>query len=91
MPRPSEKLAEEGAEHFEAQFCTACHGLIAENARSSVPDLRLASAQTHEQIAAIILGGSRRNKGMPSFPHISFEEMKAIQAYILEKGLGRVR
>lgn len=84
LPRPDAKLAAEGAEYFDAELCTACHGLGVENARSSIPDLRLASAQTHAQFPAIVLGGARRDKGMPSFPHITAQELKALQAHILE-------
>lgn len=83
--RPDAKLAKDGGQYFDAQFCTTCHGLEAENARSSVPDLRMANGQTHEQFAAIVLGGLRRDKGMPAFPQLPLTELKAIQAYILDR------
>jgi quinohemoprotein ethanol dehydrogenase len=51
-----------------------------------VPDLRRASAQTHKEFAAIVLGGLRRDKGMPMFAGlITIEELNAIQAFILSQ------
>jgi mono/diheme cytochrome c family protein len=83
LPRPAADVAKRGGVYFEAEFCIDCHGIGVESVGSSIPDLRMASAQTHAQIAAIVLGGLRRDKGMPSFPTIPIEELKAIQAYIL--------
>jgi quinohemoprotein ethanol dehydrogenase len=85
LPRPDAKLASDGQEYFDAEFCTACHGLAVESGRSSVPDLRFASTQTHEQLAAIVIGGARRDKGMPGFPNISSDELRMLQAYILDE------
>ncbi|MDB6105834.1 MAG: luh [Gammaproteobacteria bacterium] len=85
LPRPSAALAKQGGVYFENEFCVDCHGIGAENARSSILDLRLASAQTHQQLPAIVLGGLRRDKGMPAFPNLPVEELKAIQAFILSE------
>jgi quinohemoprotein ethanol dehydrogenase len=50
------------------------------------PDLRTASAETHEQWDAIVRGGIRTHKGMPSFADaVSLEDAKAIQAYVLDR------
>jgi quinohemoprotein ethanol dehydrogenase len=78
-------LAKQGGVYFENEFCVDCHGIDAEDARSSIPDLRLASAQTHQQLPAIVLGGLRRDKGMPAFPNLPIEELNAIQAFILNE------
>lgn len=85
LPRSDPQLAKSGAQYFEAHFCTTCHGLEAENARSSVPDLRMATAQTHQLFPGIVLGGLRRDKGMPGFPDLPLTELQAIQAYILDR------
>lgn len=85
LPRQPESIAKEGGVYFEANWCVGCHGHGVENVRSSIPDLRLASAQTHEQFAAIVLGGARRDKGMPSFPTLTPDELKALQAYIINE------
>jgi quinohemoprotein ethanol dehydrogenase len=78
-------LAKQGGVYFENEFCVDCHGIGAENARSSILDLRLASAQTHQQLPAIVLGGLRRDKGMPAFPNLPVKELEAIQAFILNE------
>jgi PQQ-dependent dehydrogenase (methanol/ethanol family) len=85
LPRPPAALAKQGAVYFEAEFCVDCHGLEAEDARSSIPDLRLASAKTHQLLPAIVMGGLYKEKGMPPFPTISPDELKAIQAFILNE------
>jgi mono/diheme cytochrome c family protein len=84
LPRPSADLVKAGKVHFEAGLCASCHGTEVESARSSIPDLRLATAQTHAQFAAIVLG-ARRHKGMPAFPTLSLDQIKAIQAYVLDE------
>jgi len=66
-----------------ATFCRACHGVDAV-AGSGVPDLRYATAQVHQQFAAIVLGGARESRGMPSFSDLlTREQVRAIQAYAL--------
>jgi PQQ-dependent dehydrogenase (methanol/ethanol family) len=89
MPRPPlarmpREQVESGAHEWEAQGCSFCHGLGAVSVGGSVPDLRYASAQTHEEFAAIVAGGSRFQKGMPPFPQITVEQLNALRAYILD-------
>jgi quinohemoprotein ethanol dehydrogenase len=64
--------------------CAGCHG---DNAIAGpLPDLRYASAQTLEGIQAIVLGGARASRGMPSFQKIlNPEQVRAIQAYIVSR------
>jgi quinohemoprotein ethanol dehydrogenase len=50
----------------------------------SVPDLRRASAQTHDLFAGIVIGGLYKDKGMPPFHEISMPDLEAVQAYILK-------
>jgi quinohemoprotein ethanol dehydrogenase len=78
-------LAKKGAVYFEAEFCVDCHGIGAEDASSSIPDLRRASAATHASLPAIVIGGLRRDKGMPQFSHLPMNELTAIQAFILNE------
>ncbi|MBL8266003.1 PQQ-binding-like beta-propeller repeat protein [Steroidobacter sp.] len=85
LPRQPVELAKKGAEYFEAEWCVGCHGHGAENVRSSIPDLRLSSPQTHQQFEAIVRGGLRRNNGMPAFPHLSAEHLQAIQAHVINE------
>ena len=85
LPRASEKLVSQGHLLYQTNACIACHGIDVENVRSSIPDLRYASAETHRDIAAIVLGGTRVSNGMPAYPQMTQEELTALQAYILDR------
>jgi mono/diheme cytochrome c family protein len=66
-------------------FCFYCHGVNVV-AGASIPDLRYASAQTHQQFEAIVLGGARESRGMPSFKDaLKRDQIRAIQAYVLSR------
>ena len=46
----------------------------------------MASAETHNTFAAIVLGGLRKDKGMPVFAgSIKADELPALEAYILQQ------
>jgi PQQ-dependent dehydrogenase (methanol/ethanol family) len=88
-PRPdSAALVQTGRMLFAARGCEDCHGpgAVRQVGPDTVPDLRRASAQTHDEFAAIVLGGLRRDKGMPVFAgQITPEELSALQAFILDQ------
>ena len=64
--------------------CAACHGANA--VAGPMPDLRYASTQTLEGIQAIVLGGARASRGMPSFRKIlTADQVRTIQAYIVSR------
>jgi len=68
-----------------SHFCLYCHGVMAV-AGGGVPDLRYATAQTHQQFEAIVLGGVRESRGMPSFKDVlKRDQVRAIQAYVLSR------
>jgi quinohemoprotein ethanol dehydrogenase len=68
-----------------AKYCFYCHGVGAVSS-SAVPDLRYASAGTHRQFASIVLGGVRREAGMPSFGDtLQLEQVRMIEAYVLSR------
>lgn len=68
-----------------ASNCFSCHGL-GTHASGLYPDLKTASAETHEEWDAIVRGGIRTAKGMPSFADVlSEDDAKAIQAYVLDR------
>jgi quinohemoprotein ethanol dehydrogenase len=72
-------------EFLFGQYCLPCHGVDAISG-SSVPDLRYASAETHQQFEAIVLGGAREPRGMPSFKDVlKRDQLRAIQAYVLSR------
>jgi glucose dehydrogenase len=65
--------------------CFYCHG-VGVVSSSGVPDLRYASAATHHQFESIVLGGARRQMGMPSFKDaLQPDQVRAIEAYILSR------
>ncbi|WP_232332828.1 PQQ-dependent dehydrogenase, methanol/ethanol family [Novosphingobium aquimarinum] len=66
-----------------ADHCAACHGA---RARGGVKDLRMMSRETHAEFQDIVIGGSRREKGMASFADIiSVPDAKAIHAYLIRR------
>ena len=67
-----------------ADNCSGCHGKKA--IAGPLPDLRYSSSATLKGIEAIVLGGSRATRGMPSFRQIlNVEQVHAIQAYIVSR------
>jgi quinohemoprotein ethanol dehydrogenase len=90
VPMPTFKLAaskaeiEEGRKLF-ANTCARCHGGEAISG-GSVPDLRYATDPTHEMFEEIVLGGARREFGMPSFTgDVTSAQVRLIHAYILDR------
>jgi PQQ-dependent dehydrogenase (methanol/ethanol family) len=67
------------------RYCFYCHG-VGVVSGSGVPDLRYASAETHHQFEAIVLGGARESRGMPSFHDaLKPDQVRAIQTYVLSQ------
>ena len=68
-----------------AETCFTCHGIGLQSS-GVYPDLRTASAETHEQWDAIVRGGIRTQKGMPSFADVvSADDARAVHAYVLDR------
>jgi PQQ-dependent dehydrogenase (methanol/ethanol family) len=66
-----------------SENCKGCHGKDAvARMTGSVPDLRYANAETHQQWAGIVIGGAKRMNGMPP-SELTAEESEAIRAYVL--------
>jgi PQQ-dependent dehydrogenase (methanol/ethanol family) len=86
LPRPDAALAEKGRALWESNNCELCHGYNVIADGGSVPDLRMASQDTYNAFPAIVLGGLRKDKGMPIFDaSIKLEELPALQAFILSQ------
>jgi len=90
VPMPAFQLAstpvdvEKGRVLF-ANFCSRCHGGDVVSG-GSVPDLRYAAEATHEMFEDIVLGGARREFGMPSFMgDLDSAQVKLNHAYILQR------
>jgi mono/diheme cytochrome c family protein len=78
------ELVAHGKNRFNAR-CSMCHGLDAVGG-GVVPDLRLMSAQSHEQFYAIMLGGLHSERGMVSFAAVlDAKDAEAIHAYIVDE------
>ncbi len=68
------------------QHCSACHGAMVVGGGTSVPDLRYSGAELHAHFSEIVLGGAKRELGMPGYSDLlSREDLRAIQGYILER------
>jgi len=67
------------------RYCFYCHG-VGVISGSGVPDLRYATAETHKQFEAIVLGGARESRGMPNFNDaLNLQQVHAIEAYVLSR------
>jgi quinohemoprotein ethanol dehydrogenase len=65
-------------------YCRFCHGGNA--IAGPLPDLRYATADVHRQLESIVIGGSRKTLGMPSFgDKLNSSQLRAIQAYVLSR------
>ncbi len=83
LPTAPEVIAQ-GAELYKAN-CQTCHGAGGAS-QGAMPNLQKASQATHESFEAIVLGGQREAKGMPSFVgRLTAEETRLIQAYIISE------
>jgi quinohemoprotein ethanol dehydrogenase len=68
-----------------ATFCARCHGAEVASA-GAVPDLRFATAGTHEKFEEIVRGGALREVGMPSFSEdLTAAQVRLIHAYVLDR------
>jgi mono/diheme cytochrome c family protein len=85
MPRQDPQLVNRGGYFFDKETCVMCHGYAAENAGGVVADLRMASAETHAKLSEIVVARARRAMGMPSFPNLLPDELKAIDAFIINQ------
>jgi quinohemoprotein ethanol dehydrogenase len=69
-----------------ATYCFSCHGVLV--VAGSLPDLRYATPEVHQEWGAIVLGGARESRGMPSFKDLLTQtQARAIQAYVLARAL----
>ena len=60
--------------------CGICHG----SGGGGVPDLGYMSRQTHADFAAIVLGGARADRGMPSFhEQLDTEALELVRAFLV--------
>lgn len=96
VPRPpkleaSEELITKGEALWVDNTCEICHGPRVEGMGSreldgAVPDLRYMTDLARRDFYAIVLGGLRKEKGMPGFGEwLSGDDVEALNAYILSQ------
>jgi quinohemoprotein ethanol dehydrogenase len=85
--RPLQSLAqaESGANLFKREACEVCHGLEALAISGSVPDLRRTGTQRHDLFSKIVKGGLLKGLGMPEFAHLEDDEVRDLQAYVINQ------
>ncbi len=88
IPKPPEQTASaEAIEHGKKlyyQRCSVCHGIDVASG-GITPDLRHSGAEVHDAWDAIVLGGARRDLGMPAFATIfDGDDSRAVQAFVIE-------
>lgn len=105
VPKPpvqtaSKEVIEMGRQVLVNNECFGCHGGVTLDGsgewslNGAVPDLRYMPREIHDQFFAIVLGGMRREYGMPGFadghvnwPHshqMTLDEAKVLYAYIVD-------
>jgi quinohemoprotein ethanol dehydrogenase len=104
VPKPpaqtaSAEIVHRGEEAFGKFMCDDCHSPQADGSGAwvvdgAIPDLRYMPTQVHAEFLGIVLAGSHRNNGMPSFgigagfpmieTKMSVEDANAIHAYIID-------
>lgn len=68
-----------------AEWCSVCHGPAAVSG-GVVPDLRYAAPEVLASFEDIVLGGTRADRGMPSFERwLTPEDVDLIRAYVLDR------
>jgi mono/diheme cytochrome c family protein len=65
------------------QFCSACHGGIADD-YGVIPDLGYSTEATHKNLKDIVLKGLLESRGMPNLSgRLTEKDVEEIQAFIL--------
>ena len=82
--KPSKQDIDLGASVY-INNCYVCHGPEAVGIGTH-PDLRYATAETHQAWDAIVMSGAYASRGMPEFGDmLTPEESRAVQAYVIEQ------
>lgn len=70
-------------------YCSRCHSFTSNLVKGgAVPDLRRTTAAVHGTFESIVLGGARRQLGMPSFARdLTPDQVRLIQAYVLDQAI----
>ncbi len=81
-PLVSERVARGERTFF--RYCASCHGPAAIGG-GTLPDLRRSSPGVYEDLAGILVSGSRLARGMPRFDFFTAEDVADVRAYLLSR------
>jgi quinohemoprotein ethanol dehydrogenase len=82
---PATQFAREQIDRGEELFagtCQLCHG---QNAIGGLKDLRYMSPDSHAEFNAIVLTGTRADKGMPRQETMTEQQVEDIHAYVISR------
>jgi quinohemoprotein ethanol dehydrogenase len=86
LPRFPADVVKKGSQTMLAYACDFCHGGEKLQANlGTVPDLRKATAATHVLLDKIVIGGAYKLRGMPQFADMPVDDLKLIQAFIIDR------
>ncbi len=84
--RQPEDLAAKGKALAGKLGCQSCHGGdLVISGKGRIPDLRTMPESFYQLMPQIIQGGLYRSLGMPQFPSVTDEQIKELQAYIVNE------
>lgn len=72
----------ERGEQLFAANCQLCHGI---NAIGGLKDLRFMSPDTHSDFLAIVINGTRADKGMPRQDNMTEQQAEDVHAYLIKR------
>lgn len=84
VPRFADAISEKGGRLFEANGCVDCHGLQAQSAWGSAPDLRY-STPDPTIMHKIVVRGIFYQHGMPRYKDLSGADIRAIYAFVINE------
>lgn len=71
---------------MESLGCQGCHGAdLMISGTGRIPDLRTMPEGLYQLMPQIIQGGIYKSLGMPQFPSVSDEQIRELQAYIVNE------
>ncbi len=85
LPRFDKAIAAKGEVLFLSSGCETCHGTGLVNGGGKAPDLQRTGEARHKLFADIVRGGLLNQTGMPRFATFSDDDLKGLQAYIINK------
>ena len=83
LPRFGESAFAKGKILFDSAGCSTCHGIDTINGGGKAADLRRTDEAHHKLFAEIVRDGLLNQAGMPRFTYMTDDDLKALQAFII--------